>query len=172
MTSRKSKGPADSKKRANAARSAKGRSSANSGRPAKAGRSARPANAANHGTSGRSAPPRNSGPSASSGPSPTADAALSSFLEELRAFRKRLDPGRKARHRQGPEVDRSSSPAWDMTGLRVRRVDKARFVRFVSLLATADRTPPHWEAFALWVKALEDALPERLRPLVADPPHT
>lgn len=91
------------------------------------------------------------------------------WLADLRAYRTRLDPGQDARQRQGADRSRSGSPAWDMTGLRIRRVDKVWYDRWIVLIATGERTPPHWDGFRLLRRAAEDSLPAHLRELLRDP---
>lgn len=53
------------------------------------------------------------------------------------------------RSREGPTFARPSSPAWDVTSVRVRREEKDRFDRFRLAASQRGRVLPHWEAFAL-----------------------
>lgn len=52
------------------------------------------------------------------------------------------------RVREGPHVVRASSPAWDLTVLRVRRSDKVRFDLLRARRSSDGRIRPHWEVFA------------------------
>lgn len=51
------------------------------------------------------------------------------------------------RVREGPRVARSSSPAWDLTHVRVTRDAKERFELWRISLSRDGRVLPHWEAF-------------------------
>lgn len=55
---------------------------------------------------------------------------------------------RVARVREGGGTGRPSSPAWDLTVLRVRRADKARFDLLRVSRSWDGRVRPHWEVFA------------------------
>lgn len=90
-------------------------------------------------------------------------------LLALRALRARTPRGRDPLVRQGGELVRATSPAWELTTLRIRRVAMRRFERFRALLALNERVPPHWQAFEALLDELEQSLPRELRPLVAEP---
>ena len=60
------------------------------------------------------------------------------------------------RVREGPDVDRPSSPAWDLTAIRVRREDKARFDLLRVSRSWDGRVRPHWEVFAELLDSAEN----------------
>lgn len=94
---------------------------------------------------------------------PGPPAAIAALRNDLAALRSLLPSASDPRARQGPAL-RSSSPRWDVTNLRVRRVDLVEFERFRSLLALGGRVPPHWEAFAAVLRGFERSLPSSVRP--------
>lgn len=68
--------------------------------------------------------------------------------------------------RQGGLFSRATSPAWDLTSLRIRRVAGARFEAHRGILALNGRVPPHGQAFEVVLDAAERSLPPELRALL------
>lgn len=81
------------------------------------------------------------GPSATTGPS-------RSPVDFGRAIPDAPSRPSAPRAREGPDVSRPSSPAWDLTAIKVRREDKARFDLLRVSRSWDGRVRPHWEVFA------------------------
>lgn len=84
----------------------------------------------------------------------------------LMAMRRTIASNQHPYVRQGGVLTRTTSPAWDLTTLRIRRVAGVRFEAHRGILALNGRVPPHWQAFELVLDAAERSLPPELRALL------